>query len=318
MNDCRGNLLDRVRQGSASTDDRLALDAHLSQCENCRLSWELGGAFDRVGVAKDDGATIARLTARTLEKANAGAAGALVLPLTNRASLGVMVPPGTLRLRRITWRPLLLAALVFSSVAMAGVLTWSVTGDGERKLHVKDTAQGVRLPDEPANRRTPTSKAAEPAPIPPLQEDEALAVDEPQPQEERPATRPIAPTAASLFKAANDARRAGHRAVAVTRYRDLQRRFPTSPEATLSQVSLGGLLLEQGSATSALEQFEMYLRTGSNKPLLAEALYGRGRALGALRQHQREIKNWQQLLSAYPDSPYSGAARRRLDTLRTD
>jgi len=308
MNDCRGSLLERIRQTTASPADRLAFDAHLAACESCRLSWEFGAAFDRVGVAKNDGATIARLAARTLESGATLETGASRL----FASLG--------RTRRRTMRPVILAALGFSSVAMAGALTWSFT---ERSPSVPADSHTATIPPTTGRaaalevaRDAPPQPTA--APPPPFGAEEARLPSSGEAPEGRaqPAPSPVAPSASALFKAANDARRTGQAALAVKRYRDLQRQFPTSGESALSRVSLGGLLLEQGKAAAALEQFDLYLRASANKPLIAEALYGRGRALGTLGRRQQEVKNWQQLLSAYPDSPYSGAARRRLAALR--
>jgi hypothetical protein len=87
------------------------------------------------------------------------------------------------------------------------------------------------------------------------------------------------------------------------------------PEATLSLVSLGGLLLHNGSPAAALAQFDRYLGVAGPRPLAVEALYGRGRALRALGRAGDEAQTWRRLLREHPGSPYAEHARRRLAEL---
>jgi TolA-binding protein len=120
-------------------------------------------------------------------------------------------------------------------------------------------------------------------------------------------------SAARRFAAANEARRAGDSNRAATLYREVVRDFSGSPEAAMSELRLGHLLLEKGKAGAALEQFQRHLkRPGA---LVPEALYGRGRALAALDEQTAERQTWQRLLREFPGSPYAAHARRRLDTL---
>ncbi|WP_437962339.1 tetratricopeptide repeat protein (plasmid) [Sorangium sp. So ce119] len=129
------------------------------------------------------------------------------------------------------------------------------------------------------------------------------------------ASSTAASTAEQLFREANDARRAGSTQRAIELYRALQKRFAGSPEATLSLVSLGGLLLNGGSAAAALAQFDRYLGVAGARPLAVEALYGRGRALRALGRSGDEAQTWRRLLREHPSSPYAEHARRRLAEL---
>ncbi|WP_437298544.1 tetratricopeptide repeat protein [Sorangium sp. So ce426] len=130
-----------------------------------------------------------------------------------------------------------------------------------------------------------------------------------------PGASPTASTAERLFREANDARRAGRSRRAIELYRALQRGFASSPEATLSLVSLGGLLLHDGSPAAALAQFDRYLGVAGPRPLAVEALYGRGRALRALGRAGDEAQAWRRLLREHPGSPYVEHARRRLAEL---
>jgi TolA-binding protein len=326
MNDCRGQLLERVRQGGASSDDHLAFEAHLGLCESCRLTWQIGSAFDRVGVAKHDGATVARLAAAVLERTPPGALatdGAVVLRMPEgsvRTRAGSQASSARARGRGRSLRQVLLAALAFSGVAMAGIWTWSAAIDSDVAPAASVHGASTRAADDMAPAVHSSATVAETPGA------EASSVGKPTEASSNAALAVAAPSSAAkdnassasasvLFKQANDARRAGQRPSAVKLYRELQRQFPTSAEATLSRVSLGGLLLDQGQAKAALEQFDAYLRLGPNRQLTAEALYGRGRALRSLGQRRQEVLNWRQLLRVYPGSPYSSEAQRRLQAL---
>lgn len=316
--DCKGELLSRVLGGVASERDFLAFGAHVETCESCRLSRDVTLDFERIGAASDDSATLARITEKVMASRKASRA----------------VP-----LRSVSRRPALrisLAALAFCGAAAAG--TWAVPLIGERlresepSAAVSSASQGDPSAKSGSTRGVPPSAAdglgREPpsslvkGATPDSRELSPAAPDEgASPAESRRAVASSrlpseAITPATLFKEANQARRRGDRATAIKHYQALQQRFSGSKEAALSQVSLGGLLLESGATVAALAQFDRYLSSASHGSLRAEALYGRGRALGALGRTNDEIKNWQRLLNTFPESPYSGEARSRLDQLR--
>jgi TolA-binding protein len=120
--------------------------------------------------------------------------------------------------------------------------------------------------------------------------------------------------AQALFAEANQARRRGDLAKAGGLYRDLQQRFPGSQEAALSQVTLSMLLLDRGDAAGALAGFDKYLAR-SRRPLEAEAMVGRARALGALGSRSAESLAWQKVQRKYPGSVYARQASDRLAAL---
>jgi TolA-binding protein len=126
------------------------------------------------------------------------------------------------------------------------------------------------------------------------------------------AATPASPavSAATLFSAANQARRGGDLAQAGLLYRALQQQFPRSSEAQLSRVTLGTLLLNS-DPLAALSSFDAYLRSGA-QPLAAEALVGRARALRALGRRSEAQAAWQEVVARYPNSLYAKQAR---DTL---
>lgn len=131
-------------------------------------------------------------------------------------------------------------------------------------------------------------------------------------QPETPAAEPQ--TAAKLFGEANQARRAGDVARAAGLYHALQSRFPGSPEAELSRVTLSLLLLDTGDARGALSGFDRYL-AGASHGLEAEALVGRARALGRLGRRDQEAAAWREVARRYPRSVYGRQASERLAAL---
>jgi len=118
-----------------------------------------------------------------------------------------------------------------------------------------------------------------------------------------------------MYRAANDARREGKATQAISTYQRLQQQYPGSLEARASRVSLGGLLLRNGSPSVALAQFDAYLATDGGQ-LSAEALFGRAQALRALGRSADEVQNLRRLVANYPDSAYATHAKRRLQELR--
>jgi TolA-binding protein len=293
MKECRGDLLGRVRRGLASAQERTAFEAHLSSCDTCRMTLDVMGDFDAAGDAEPgDSELVARIAAKAAR---------------TRA-----VPPPT-PLRPVhRHRRLAVAALVLAGTAAAsglGVVAFRFATRHESPTVENASQQPAPKRESPARTPAPVpAPSATPEPSP----DAAVAVTPP------PKVAPVAaaPTSASeLYRAANDARRAGRTSDAIRGYKDLQRRFPDSSEAKASRVSLGGLLLRGGSASDALAQFNAYLDGGSGQ-LAAEALFGRGRALQALGRSAEETENLERLLRQYPNSAYATHAKRRLDELR--
>ncbi|WP_437328231.1 tetratricopeptide repeat protein [Sorangium sp. So ce381] len=350
--DCRSELLTRVRRGVATEPDRLALDAHLGTCASCRISWVLALDFDAAGAAEPGDA---ELLARIANAAIGGAvidlpcrgaparrrrggapvrlASAPVRPDNDVRRGDDDAQPGTLlpgrrwaRRTRSAWlyaaAAVLVAGVSLATSALVQPRPAAQVGASARPLEPSLRAAVARPRAVAPSVAAPSEGEAAPAPTGAASPE--LAPAAPKPHEaargssaaaSSPSASPSASTAEQLFREANDARRAGRSRRAIELYRALQKGFASSPEATLSLVSLGGLLLSSGSAAAALAQFDRYLGVAGPRPLAVEALYGRGRALRALGRTGDEAQTWRRLLREHPGSPYVEHARRRLAEL---
>ena len=104
---------------------------------------------------------------------------------------------------------------------------------------------------------------------------------------------------------------------AIGLYRALQAGFPSSPEARLSHLSLGDLLLAGGDDRAAIVELDAYLG-GPGAPLAEEALVKKARALERLERPTQEQETWRELLARFPSSGYAWRARQRLARLEGD
>lgn len=110
--------------------------------------------------------------------------------------------------------------------------------------------------------------------------------------------------------------KAGRVQEALAGYAELQRSFPSSPEARTVLPTMGKLALERQNPSQALGYFDAYLRTGG--PLGQEALSGRVRALRALGRRVDERKAIELFRARYPTSLESGAMAERLRALTSE
>ncbi|HEY3494468.1 MAG TPA: zf-HC2 domain-containing protein [Polyangiaceae bacterium] len=289
-------LLDKLERGTLTSAERARLSSHLAACEVCRFELTL-----RRDVAEDARAAGVQDGARTQQPSNP------VPELAQRSR-----PIGRSRLRRwgTAWAAaaalLVLAAVSLASYATGRAWPWSpdtASSAGSaaagakpaRKTHVKPAQSAVAAP-QPA-----PADATAAAPVERL---EAL------PNAEQETSSASQPSAAALFSAANQARRAGDVPRAIDHYRKLQRRFPSAPEASVSRVVLGRLLLGLDAA-SALSEFDAYLASGAPS-MAAEAWVGRARALSSLGRHEPSRAAWHEVLTRYPHSVYAEEARTTL------
>jgi hypothetical protein len=340
---CPDDLLVELRRGTLSRGRPRALDAHLLICAECRMSAALGRAVGPLpSVDAADEAMAARLVARTLapRALPAGNAPPAPRPGVRAAASSARSRPSAGAARIPRWAAVAAGLALLAGAASAAV--WR----GRRLLAqpprgpVSSSERGptVRAPDVPVIVLLPPSRLAPPGPAlgpaPPVltppgpalgPPSSVVASGEPKAASSaspaRPPRRPAradlgAPSAdaATVFRDANEARR-GHRLDEARRgYELLQARFPESPEATLSHLSLGNLELARGAFASALVEFDAYVAEGASD-LAEEALVGKARALAGLGRAAEERETWHALEARYPSSEYRFRARDRLRAL---
>jgi TolA-binding protein len=301
-------LLDRVRRGTASDEERARADAHLANCAACSIEQSLYLQTERNAAPRPgDDLALARIR------------GFVHRAIEERAR-----PLGRVRKRFIATRwgiGAFAATLLLTTLVMATVLF------RERQRAAGNAANPGREASAPA---MPLAHAAPIVETPPPQVETAVsapvaanAAGDARPREVAPrstakperAKTTGAPTAAELFARANQLRRQDQVGEAAAAYRELQRSFPGTAEELLSRVVLGRLLLDRlGEARLALSQFDSYLAHPAPGSLREEALVGRALALARLDRTTEERLAWSALLEAYPRSTYAARARARIGT----
>ena len=296
--ECRGELLGQSRRGALTDAGRLAFDAHLAACASCRLAREVLADFDQVDVVDiRDGARVRAL-----------------VDTARRLKAGSTAPGRPRSQRRLRAAAAAAALIVCGGSASAAVWLW------RRPAPLPATVAQAPVGATVETTRPPSrAPVAAPAPIAALAETPAVAP--PVARHRLAARAAVAPgdaraSAAALLADAGRARGEGQIERAVSLYRRLQREFPGTPEALVSAVPLGRLLLDGGAARPALAAFDGYLRDAPGGPLVAEALYGKGRALELLGDGAQERQTWERLITDHAGSVYVPHARRRLAALR--
>jgi hypothetical protein len=284
--------------------ERKALSAHLARCESCRAG-ERAAAILQEPLA---GAGAASEADRALVERVAARASAALAKGAHRAGFG--------------WRRVAVGVIAFlglGGVASAWIgRAWVAPRAADRGAVV---AAGSFVRPRVFRRNSNLASAPEPPPPP-------VAPARPAPPPRHVLARPIhegavaatpPETAASLFAAANAARREGDLRRAVALYEALRAAFPDSAEARVSAISRGDLLLRLGEPARALRAFDAYLSeggAGSGGSMREEALSGRARCARKLGDDAAERSSWSRLVQEFPGSAYGPVARQRLDELR--
>jgi tetratricopeptide (TPR) repeat protein len=311
---CPDSLLARARAGTLSSLERSQLQRHLGQCEACRVSLAVGQDFDGALAAQSDDT---RIVTRVVEAVRAAA--------TVRAS----VSRPARRARR--------GGRLFAYSVAAALLTISCVVGAARPSVRRTLAVFLGLQDREVRNDAPTVEVI-PRTVPrreSLGEMPVVAsssLDTPQAPTQEPTPSPRygglaradssqgreASSAKDLFARANAERRAGDEPGAKRLYQELQQSYPQSPEAEVSRVALGRLLLERSDPQAALDQFDRAMnRPGQSDQagLAEEALFGRATALLRLGRTDDERKTWLQLLQRFPGSVYADRASARLNEM---
>ncbi|HEY2408929.1 MAG TPA: zf-HC2 domain-containing protein [Polyangiaceae bacterium] len=299
--ECQSDLVERARNATLSSRDRLALEAHLESCPSCRTARVILADFqEESGLLASDGARIERLAERAL---------------LHVARSGHPVPRRALRRAA-----LLVAAALCLLASTAAARLWlarghvqslrAATGAVTATPSALDRREPTRAPTQPSAPVAPESppaaaQAANDSTLTPARSAVLLSNSNPQ-------SNPVRESASELLRRAADAKVAGNRGLAIELYKKLEAEFPSSQEAELSRVSLGRLLADSGYPAAALREYDLYLSGSHGGALIQEALYGKARTLGALGDRAEEARSWQRLLRDFPNGAYAPTARRRL------
>lgn len=293
MTDELEELSARARRERLSETDAKELTRELASSEDARLWHRAGLAFDAEDIVlPGDAAATERVLARLL-----GEIPAKKPKWRNRSALLLVA-----------------AAVLVASVAAAAVLELAVV---KRPAPVTSA-----LPPQPSARttasaipnRTPTAMPVpEEPPLAPIPSTSASA-ETPTPSASSASSAPAPLSASELMSAAGRARRQGHSGQAIQLLNQLQARFPGSPEANASDVSLGMLELKNGSTTSARAHFDRYLSRTPQGSLAPDALWGKSQTQFAAGDGNGARKTLHALLAQFPTSAYSSAAQAKLDT----
>lgn len=288
------HLLERGRSGSLTPAETGALQAHLRQCEACRLEASLHAALQTTA---DDTPLADRLIDAAMSVVANGSEG-----------------DGRTRLARGSkWlgTPALVAVLVGAGVAAAAASAWlGARSDSPLVPAAASAAPQVQVAtSSPSSPRLPPAAPDAPSKTPVL----ALSSDswkrDPKATSREPAVRA---TPAGLFAEATAARRSGEASRAAGLYRKLQQDFPSSAEAGISRLALGRLELHQlRRPAAALREFEAYLAAAGS--LQQEAQLGKAQALDQLGREAEARAAYRLIVERYPDSLYAEQAKLRLE-----
>jgi TolA-binding protein len=313
---CSDDRVARARQGALSAGEWQEFATHLATCADCRITWRLMLDFEQSAApAPGDERTLgraaklalARSRGRRVHAFRVGVAAAVILFVAGVAS-GAML----LRVRHLA-----VSTDLTDSARSAGSKAHAKAAVAMEKSAALPTTEPAAIPPAPSDvaqlpvagahrsahpsRKVIERTAGHLASVAPNASPSAVALDPP----------PSVEDASTLFARAAREREQGRTSIAIATFRSLQRRFPQTPQAVLSLVSLADLSLGTGDAVTALAAFEEYLAVAPSGALFPEALLGKARALSALGRAREADAVWREIARRCPDSPYVG---RRIGT----
>lgn len=302
---CADNRATRARQGALSATEWQEYTTHLAACAECRVTWRVMIDFEQSAApAPGDERLLERAAklalagsrGRRVPAVRVGAAAAIVLLVAGVASGAIL-----LRVRHadisVAHTEPTHPARMRARKATASSAIQSMAAAESEALPAPVPSPVPPVPPAPAAAEAPRPAAAGPKAMQRATGHLAAVAD----HTAAPQTGEDAPT---LFARAVTEREQGRTFAAQATFRSLQGRFPRSPQAVLSLVSLADLALDTGDAASALVAFEQYLAAAPSGTLVPEALVGRARALSSLGRATEADAVWREIAGRFPNSPY--------------
>jgi len=320
---CSEERMDRARRGILPAPEMIDFATHLTLCPDCRMAWRIFADFqgsagavpgDELIVERATRAALASGRGRTRRWVSAIPAAAAVLVAAGVAS-------GAIALRARYLHPHDSATAVPASPRRSGR---PVPGAIRSNTSTPVPSPTLVAPPEPPRsppalstveggvpRRAPLAAArslqARPTKIPPVSRQISLASPAPTldlPAQPAGGTGRCAQGQEALARAVHQ-RNEGDSDAAVQSFLDLQTACTGLPEAMVSLVSMGELLLGRGDASQALASFDAYLRGAPSGTLAPEALEGKARALVQLGRGDEAQAIWREVTRRFPRSPYA-------------
>jgi len=127
-----------------------------------------------------------------------------------------------------------------------------------------------------------------------------------------------ADTPASLFEAANRARRRGDTAAADAAYEAVLTKYPTSREALTSRAVVGQWMLDRGQPRAAISLFRRYLADAPTGDMEEDVLFGLSVAQEAIGESAAAAVTRRRLLAEHPASVHAERASKGLRSTRTE
>lgn len=296
------HLLERARHATLEPRDASLLERHASECSACAMELRLIDDFASVPLDLGESDTVARLVDGALDRADR-------TPVPAEEVARHTQPASRSGLRVPLW----LAAAIVLLVASAGMAAGYFLGAGQTASERLDAPAPAPRAPEPEPE---VSQETAPTETVPEADHAAEEPVEASPPRRRSKRAPTPVTAQDLLSQASSARRQGEYESASELYRTLQRRFPTSREASVSHVALGRILLDDlRDPAGSLAQFDRYLRRAPRGSLALEARVGRAVALNRLGRGDEERRAWEDLVRRHPDSLHADRARQRIEAL---
>jgi TolA-binding protein len=133
------------------------------------------------------------------------------------------------------------------------------------------------------------------------------------------ASKVIVPSIDALIQDAQSCLIARDWTSASSRYQDILKHYPKSPESTAVLVSLAKIELRRlGRPKEALDHYQIYQNRAPNGPMAEEALFGIALSYRQLGEKNLELKTLRTFVERYPLSSQMEKATSRLHQLETD
>jgi TolA-binding protein len=275
-----------ARRDELAQPEQERFEVSLKDSAEARLFYSLGRRFD----AEDPSPPVADAGSEAVVEA-------VLKDLREKA--------GSLERRALPRSPWVFAAAAVLAASFAGAVV------GVQRLRSRSAPPAIAARPDVSSDGQPIGRSQ---PSVPIESVPSQLPAEPARSAELSTTPPTAAPSspAELLSAAGRARRAGQPAQAENLLQALRTRYPNSPEAIASEITLGELQLERGDAGAALARFDGYLRRSPGGALAPEALWGRAKALTQLGRSTDARASLSELLEHYPNSPYASSARAKL------